>query len=303
MSIQVLLGASMVSAAVAALVWSLRTSDGANTAVVAGNLTRGFTRVEAPRPTLDDGAGERLFRPMVAGLARRSRRLTPAGMLERLDALVASTGSTWTIEQVLAAKLLLGGVVGVLMALRFVADPGLGSLLLAVFLAGGCWYLPDFVLSKRADERRELLGRQLPDALDQLTITVEAGLGFEAALARVAASGDGPLHQELGRTIQDVQVGVPRGEALDRLALRCDLPELRQFVTAVRQAERYGLAIANVLRTQSTELREKRRQLAEERAMKIPVKVLFPLMFCILPVLFIVVVGPAAIRMVDAFGG
>jgi tight adherence protein C len=302
MSIQVLLGASMVSAAIASLVWALRANDGTSTALVSGNLTRGFTRAETPRPTLDDGAADRLFRPMVGALARRSRRLTPAGMAERLESLLVGSGSSWTIEQVLAAKLLLGGVTALITVLRFVGSPSIGGLLVAVFVSVGCWYAPDFVLSKRVDERREQLRRQLPDAMDQLTITVEAGLGFDAALARVAASGDGPLHEELGRTIQDVQVGVSRGEALDRLALRTDVPELRQFVTAVRQAERYGLPIANVLRLQSSEVREKRRQAAEERAMKIPVKVLFPLMFCILPVLFIVVIGPGVIRMMDAFG-
>ena len=303
MSIQVLLGASMVSGAIAALVLSLRTDDGTTTAVVAGNLTRGFTRVEAPHPTLDDSAGDRILRPLVAALARRSRRLTPAGMFDRLEGLLAGANVPWTMEQVLAAKLGLGGIAGVLTILRFVGGPGIGSLLLAVFVTGACWYLPDFLLSRRVDARRQQLAHELPDAMDQLTITVEAGLGFEAALARVAASGAGALHDELGRTLQDVQVGVPRGEALDRLAMRTDLPELRQFVTAVRQAERYGLPIANVLRLQSTELREKRRQAAEERAMKIPVKVLFPLLFCILPTLFIVVIGPGVIRMMDAFGG
>lgn len=303
MSLQVLLGASMVSAAVAALVMTLRPADAANVAAVSGNLRRGFTRADAVAPELDDSARDRLLRPMIGALARRSRRLTPVGMLERLDSLLAASAVRWTIEQVLAAKLLLGGVVGVLMVLRFVGSPSLGSLLFAAALTGGCWYAPDFLLRKRAEERTHQLGRQLPDAMDQLTITVEAGLGFEAALARVAASGDGPLHDELGRTMQDIQFGVPRGEALERLALRSDLPELRQFVTAVRQAERYGLPIANILRLQSSELREKRRQAAEERAMKIPVKVLFPLLFCILPVLFIVVIGPGVIRMVDAFGG
>lgn len=302
MSIQVLLGASMVSSAVAALVWAMRTNDG-GAAVVSGNLHRGFTRVDSSATTLDDSAGDRVFRPLVAALARRSRRLTPAGMLDRLGTLLTGANVQWSIEQILAAKLLLGSVAAVLAGLRVVGDPGLGGIVFGVFIVGGCWYLPDFMLSKRADARRAELAQQLPDVMDQLTITVEAGLGFEAALGRVADSGDSPLHDELRRTIQDVQVGVPRGEALDRLALRSDLPELRQFVTAVRQAERYGLPIAHVLRLQSTELREKRRQRAEERAMKIPVKVLFPLLFCIMPALFIVVIGPGVIRMMDAFGG
>lgn len=288
----------MISAAVVAVAWSLRPA-GPSSAIVAGNLRRGF---EADGLS-DAGSAPRDPGSLVAALARRSRRITPAGMLERLDALVTAADATWSMEQVLAAKLLLGGVVGVLSVLWFVGGPSLLVLLIGGFVTFACWYLPDILLGQRATKRRESLARGLPDAMDQLMITVESGLGFEAALARVAASGDGVIHGELRRTTQDVQIGVPRGEALDRLAQRTDLPELRQFVTAVRQAERYGLPIANVLRLQSAELREKRRQVAEERAMKIPVKVLFPLLFCILPALFIVVIGPGVIRMVSAFGG
>jgi tight adherence protein C len=301
-SIQVLLGAMLVSGAIGVLVWSLRGDAAASPALVSGNLRRGLVTDGATTTMPVDGDAGSILRVAVGALARRSRRLTPAGMLERLDGLVTTASSSWTLEQLLAAKLLLGGVAGVLMVLRAVSGPSLGAFLLAALVTVGCWYVPDFLLSQRAEERRSRLRQELPDAMDQITITVEAGLGFEAALARVAASGEGPLHEELGRTLQDVQLGVPRAEALERHAARNDIAELRQFVTAVRQAERYGLPIAKVLRLQSTDLRDKRRQAAEERAMKIPVKVLFPLLFCILPALFIVVIGPGIIRMMDAFG-
>jgi tight adherence protein C len=164
-------------------------------------------------------------------------------------------------------------------------------------LAGGFGYvLPDLLLWSRGKERQEIIQRELPDTLDQLTISVEAGLGFDAALTRVASTGQGPLAEELRRLLGEVKVGVPRGEALRHLLDRTDVQELRHFVLALQQAEEYGLPVARVLRIQSSELRVKRRQRAEEQAMKIPVKIVFPLVLCIFPALFVVLLGPAMIR-------
>ncbi len=126
-----------------------------------------------------------------------------------------------------------------------------------------------------------------------MVIAVEAGLGFEAAMANAARNGRGPLAEELVRTLQDIQVGQPRRQAYEALAARNDVRDLRRFIAAINQADVYGIAIGDVLRTQAAETRLKRRQRAEEKAMQVPVKVVFPLMFCILPVLFIVVLGPA----------
>jgi tight adherence protein C len=207
----------------------------------------------------------------------------------------------WTIEQVLAAKLALAIVVGLVGFIRFASGPSAGSLLFTAFAVTLGWFAPDVILHGKADERRKDVQRELPDTMDQITIAVEAGLAFEAALARVATNSTTTLASELARTLQDIQLGMPRAEALDGLAARCDIGELRHFVMAVRQAERYGLPIANVLRIQASELREKRRQRAEEHAMKIPVKVLFPLVLCILPTVFIVVMGPGAIRIFENF--
>ena len=144
---------------------------------------------------------------------------------------------------------------------------------------------------------------ELPDTLDQMTIAVEAGLGFESAMAQAGQNGNGPLAEELVRTLQDIQVGQTRREAYEALAERTGVPDLRRFIRAVIQADDYGISIADVLRTQAREMRLKRRQRAEEKAMQIPVKVIFPLMLCILPVLFIVLLGPAAMDIIDYIQG
>ena len=143
---------------------------------------------------------------------------------------------------------------------------------------------------------------ELSDSIDQITMSVEAGLGIDAALARAARSRHGIFGFELTRVLQDIQVGLSRDEALDRLLQRSEVADLRHVVLALRQAELYGLPIADILRVQAAELREKRRARAEEQAMKIPVKVVFPLVFCILPALFIVVLGPAVLQIVDQLG-
>ena len=244
------------------------------------------------------------MRAVVQHLAAVSARLTPTSMSDALQSklLAADLGGTWSNDRLLAAKLLLGVAGTLLGLLRVVSVPSPLSVLMAAILAFGCWYLPDFLASQRADARRALITRELPDTMDQLTIAVEAGLGFEAALARVAKQGTGPLAAELRRTLQDIQLGMDRADALDSLGARTDITDLRRFVAATRQAERYGLPIAAVLRTQSRELRDRRRQRAEEHAMKIPVKVLFPLVFCILPTLFIVILAPGIINFTHAGG-
>ncbi len=172
---------------------------------------------------------------------------------------------------------------------------------LAIASATIAWATPELLLYSRGQERRQKIQEQLPDSMDQLTIAVEAGLGFEAALAHVARQTTGPLSEELIRTLQDIQVGRPRQVAYADLAERTQVQDLGRFVRAINQAETNGISIARVLSTQSREMRIKRRQRAEEKAMQIPVKVIFPLILFILPVLFIVVLGPAVINMIAAF--
>lgn len=150
--------------------------------------------------------------------------------------------------------------------------------------------------------RQHLIEKELADTIDQVTMSVEAGLGFEAALARVARAGSGPLSEELSRTLREIQLDIPRHEALRALADRTDVADLDTFVLAVIQSERYGLPVAQVLQVQAEEIRDKRSQRAEERALRIPVLLIFPLAFCIFPAMFIVLLGPAVIRIVRDLG-
>jgi tight adherence protein C len=201
----------------------------------------------------------------------------------------------------LVTKLLLTAGVAGLMALMLVGSPSGRMLLFAVAVVVLAWFVPDLLLISRGQKRREEIQKALPDTLDQMTIAVEAGLGFEAAMAHVARNGRGALAEELIRTLQDIQVGQPRREAYRALAERSPEPDLRRFLRAVIQAEQHGVSVARVLTTQAQEMRVKRRQRAEEKAMKIPVKVVFPLILTILPVLIIVVIGPGVINIIDAF--
>jgi tight adherence protein C len=303
MIIFIVLGSAALVATPALLWWAL--AGDRTAAVVSHNLTTGLAGVDVRDAVLARSARERALEPMVERWAARARRLTPAGRIDALERriLLAGTPREWTLERVLAAKLGLtvaGAAVGLLLVLT---GPGLLSVLVLVVAPLLGWFGPDGLLSSRATRRQEAIRAALPDTLDQVTIGVEAGLGFEAALARTARSGSGPLAEELLRTLQDVQAGMSRSEALRRFVDRAEVEELQHFVLAVVQAESYGIPVSQVLRVQSAELRVRRRQRAEEQAQKLPVKILFPLVLCILPALFIVLVGPAALRIGEVFGG
>ncbi len=253
---------------------------------------------DARRRRLDDGLVSRAIRPMVGWIAARARRLTPAARVRELERRVrlAGLGSRWTVDRVLAAKLLLAGVAALAGFWYGGQRSGMAMGVFAVAGAVFAYLAPDLILWGRARERQVIIRRALPDALDQMTICVESGLGFDQALQRVGERGSGPLAAELQRTLGELAVGIPRPEALGNLVDRTDVDELRRFVVAVRQADEYGLPVARVLRVQAAQLRMRRRLAAEERAMKMPVKIVFPLVMCIFPALFVVLLGPAVIR-------
>jgi len=158
------------------------------------------------------------------------------------------------------------------------------------------FFLPDLWLIMKAEKRQKEIRLALPDTLDLLTISVEAGLGFDAALTKVIKNSKGPLAEECSKMLSESQIGVSREEALKNLAERSNSTDLRAFVTAMIQADIFGISISKVLRTQAGQIRLKRRQKAEEIAMKAPVKIVFPVVLCIFPSLFVVILGPAAIR-------
>jgi tight adherence protein C len=250
-------------------------------------------------------ARTRLIFPGMRRVATAARRLTPAGVIERLrDELVyAGSPSAWDAERVLVAKLLLAvllAILGFSFGVALFAQP----ILAFMTSAGGAflgWYAPEWIVRSRAASRQDEIARALPDALDLLSITVEAGLGFDAALQRVSREMGGPLGQELHRVVQEMRLGKSRQAALRGLSERTNVPALREFVLAMVQADIFGISITQVLQVQAEELRLKRRQAVEEKAQRVPVKMIFPLVMCILPATFIVLVGPAALRIADVF--
>ena len=231
------------------------------------------------------------------------RRLTPGSYEAWLDKQLAASGrpKDWPLERLLAIKPLIALGAGALGAFNFVGGPtalGFVIMLAAVALA---YFAPDLLIRSHGQKRCAAIQQELPNALDQMLISVQAGLGFEAAMGRAGKNGNGPLADEFVRTLQDIQVGRSRKEAYLAMADRVAVPDLRSFIRSIVQADAYGIAIAKVLKSQANEMRTKRRQRAEEHAMKIPVKILFPLIFFIFPTLFIILLGPAVISIAAAF--
>ena len=238
-------------------------------------------------------------------LERAGYSLTPAAYIRKLDRLLSLAGrpASLPLGRVLAAKPLLG-LLGTLLGFYISASSPTPLLkLVGIFVLLLGYFIPDLLLYSKGQERQKAMQLELANTLDQMLISVEAGLGFEGAMARAGGNGKGPLAEELIRTLQDMQVGRSRRESYQALAERTNIPELRSFVQAVVQADTYGIAISRVLRVQAKVMRIKRRQRAEEKAMKLPVTILFPLLFFIFPVLFIAILGPAVINAIDTFSG
>ena len=298
MIIIVLLAALAVAGAIPLLWWSLASAQTPQRTASRNLLNTGQAVPDLRNIVLQQSATDRAVRPFMGRLAQASRRLSPAGWADGLERRLIFAGRpvSWPLERVLAGKLILG-VAGLLLGLLyFNGSRTFGGFLMWTAVTALGYFAPDLLLYSKGQERQKVIRNELADTLDQMTIAVEAGLGFDAAMARAGQTGGGPLAEELVRTLQEVQFGVGRSQALRNLADRTDVPDLRHFVLAIVQAEGYGIPIADVLRIQAAEMRVKRRQRAEERAMKIPVKVIFPLVLCILPTLFIVLMGPGMIK-------
>ncbi|MBF0672753.1 MAG: type II secretion system F family protein [Salinibacterium sp.] len=286
-----MLGMAVLVLGVLALGWLLLVPDAH--AHARGNLSRGAA----------EAAGGAATKTATQGASRGGvRRVMPAASVDRVIRLIDAAGRpAEQVERMLQRKIVLAAVGLVLGVLIGVGTASPIGWLLAIALVVLGWFGPEIYLNGRAGDRRKAIDSALADTLDQLTIAVEAGLGFEAALARIVHNGRGPLAEELGRTLQAMQLGVTRRDAYRALADRVQLPDLDRFVRAVIQADAYGVPISTVLRIQSNEVRMRRRQRLEEQAMKIPVKITFPLMLCLMPVLFIMVLGPVIINAVEAF--
>jgi len=244
---------------------------------------------------------DRLITPFLSGMKGIALRLSPTGTGDRLTRLLDMAGNPvgMTVERLLGFKgagLLIGG----LLAMLYGGLSAKGVLFGAIGGALG-FFIPDLLVYNMGAKRQDVLRRGLADALDMLTVCVEAGQGFDASILHVARSIEGPVAGEFARVLAEIQIGKSRGEAFTSLASRTKVPEIRTFVTALVQADRLGLPIGSVLREQSKQMRLIRRQRAEEKAQKVPIKILFPMLLCIFPALFIVIIGPGAIRMIDTF--
>jgi tight adherence protein C len=249
------------------------------------------TRLKEPLAT-------RLLRPLAGSLAEMITGLVPRKRAERLRhrLLVAGVSGKVGPEEFvvmqgvgLGAGILLGLLLG-----KMSGYTGFGLLRLAVILGVMGLFAPVAWLRRKQDERVASIRRDLPDVLDLLAISVEAGVGFEAAVEVVTRHFEGPLATEFARTLQEMELGLPRREALQNLKRRTEVPELSNFVLILVQADALGMPIGRVLRTQAVEMRLKRKQWAREKAARLPVKILLPLTLFILPALFVVILGPAA---------
>lgn len=249
---------------------------------------------------------DRLLGPAVRVLSRVGWRLSPAGRIEEIRTMLRRAGrADEETDRYLAFRVLsvIASPFLAWMAWNMSASLG-GSVRLAStgLAVACCTILPSRNLRAQVEKREASIRRQLPDVLDLLIICMEAGLGFTSALSRTSANLQGELSDEFGLVLGEMRAGAPRSDALANLADRVQLPEVRAFVLAMRQADQFGISVSTVLRDQAEDMRVARRQIAQEKAMKAPVKMLVPMVFCIFPPMFIVVIGPAALNM-KASGG
>jgi len=296
-----IVGVLLVGCAIALLAMALQPRGG-----VQGSLALIEAASHAPQELVaevEPSFADRILEPLRERALRIGRRLTGADSIGRMRRKLDLAGNPrdWSVDKVVSSKVLCAGF-GLLVAT--VAGYLLGISLavgLGVAVAGGVvgFLAPDLFLYQRAYDRAEKLRRGLPDAIDLMTISVEAGLGFDAAVQQVARNTEGPLAEEFARMLREMQLGTGRAQALRGLGERTNVDEVRSFVSAMVQADSFGIPVGQVLRVQSSEIRVKRRQWAETKAQQVPVKMTVPLIFCILPCLFVIIMGPAVLQIMD----
>jgi tight adherence protein C len=295
-----ILGLVAIGVAIAVVVYLV--IDNATSTAEAPAAVAAPPPVGIPMPKSGDPDAE--LPPLYRRFADIAQKLTPANYAKQLRHKLDIAGNprAWTAERVLAFKGI-GLLAGLILGLGLGAKHGAWVLVLPFAVAAAGFFLPDVWIRNLGEHRQIDLLLGLPDVIDMLTVCVEAGLGFDSAMARVALNLEGAMPSECGRVLQEMQFGMSRSDALRSLLDRTDVPELRTFVSAIIQSTELGISVGDVLREQAREMRLRRRQRAEEKAHKLPVKILFPLLLCILPALFAVVLGPAVISIVHTFKG
>ncbi len=242
---------------------------------------------------------ERVVAPLLDGLTGIATRFTPKGYGEKVAQKLVHAGNppNYNVDKILVMKL--GGLVSIVAWIPLFLMLGFQGMIyiVAVLVAWGCAFIyPDVLLNRMVEDREKEISRKLPDILDLLVISVEAGLGFEQALDRTCTAVPGALSDEFRRMLHEIRIGSTRADALRAMADRSDVPELRGFILAMLQADTFGVSVSRLLRSQAAETRTRRRLRAQEQAQKAPVKMLFPLVFCIFPSIFVVILGPAMIN-------
>ena len=245
---------------------------------------------------------ERAIAPFLGRVTDLGRRLTPVESARR-KLILSGRASPDALDRFLAMRVLFLALIPVWFVLVFFFLPVKGTAAFAVFglLAATSFLGPEAILNRRVAERQYKIRVKLPDILDLLVISVEAGLGFEQALDRTVNAVPGPLSEEFSRMLGETRAGSTRADALRAMEQRVHVQELRSFVLAILQADTFGVSIGRVLRAQADEMRIKRRQMAQERAMKAPIKMLVPMVFCIFPAIFVITLGPAVINILKNF--
>lgn len=301
--------AFMIFSAIVLALMGIVSGGQSQTAVAARERLEGWKRgpeVEAAQSANRAPVGERVFVPMLRGVTDGLKGLLPVSIIKGVEKKLVYAGEPMTLQGFLTMVVITSGAavgLGLLIVVAVGSPFSLMTLGILGFLAFIGFYMPFYLISSRARQRQHAIIKKLPDAFDLITTCVEAGLGLDAALSRVAEKVEGPFSDELNRAIRDVSLGKTRRDALKELGDRTGVPDLIQFTNAVIQAEAMGSSIGAVLRVQADTLRVRRRQRAEEAAYKAPVKMLFPLVLCIFPTLFIVILGPAIITIMQDFPG
>lgn len=298
----------LLGGAVGLVIWTLA-SQASDKAVVRDSLRQldDYEIDNVRDQELLNPLAERAFMPILGALTHLGRRFTPVGYVDGVKHKFVLSGRSRAdaVDRFLAIRVVTVVMVPVSIWFYYGLNPlafqgksqvGVAALTVLVLLIG-----PDARLNRRVAERQVSIQRGLPDIIDLLVISVEAGLGFEQALDRTVNSVPGPLSDEFIRMLGEVRAGATRASAMKALDSRIEVAEIRSFVLAILQADTFGVSIGRVLRSQAAEMRIKRRQMAQERAQKAPVKMLIPMVFCIFPALFTIVLGPAAIRIMENF--
>jgi tight adherence protein C len=300
MSPTILLACGLVAIGLAiALLASVMLSSWDHKQAVAQALSNIETVYSAQVP--QDSPDADRYAALSGQLRQLGLRLSPPALRSTLQHRLDMAGNPprWTADRILALKgvgLLGLGMLGAIYELHHLA-----TAIVCAGLGGAVgFFVPDLLLYNAGLKRQTKMQKALPDTLDMLTVCVEAGLGFDAALMQVARNTSGPLAAEFARVLQETQIGNTRSQALRGMADRTTVPELRAFVTALIQAGELGIPVAGVLREQATEMRMRRRQRAEAMAQKVAVKICFPLVSCLFPALFVIVIGPGAINIMHA---